>query len=88
MMVTINLVGNVLICDDKNAVSIINPQTMKVITSVPVPTEGTYLYSAYFHSLSKTIYLGFENKRLIGLDSERYTNKSSMLMDYACLKFT
>jgi hypothetical protein len=61
---------------------------MQKITSIPLPNEGTYLYSAYINKINKTIFMGFDNKKIIGVDSERYTNKSTMMLDVACLKFT
>jgi hypothetical protein len=77
MMVTMILLDNtVLVCDDKQSVSFINPVNMQKITSIPLPNEGTYLYSAYINKINKTIFMGFDNKKIIGVDSERYANKS------------
>jgi hypothetical protein len=79
MMVTISLLdNNMLACDDKKSVSLINLATMQMIASIQLPSEGCYLYSAYLNKINKTVYLGFDNKKIIGVDSERYTNKSSM----------
>lgn len=79
MMVTISLLdNNMLVCDDKKSVSFVNPATMQMIASIQLPNEGCYLYSAYLNKINKTVYLGFDNKKIIGVDSERYTNKSSM----------
>ena len=88
MMVTMKMVGNLIVCDDKNAVSLINPSNMLKVASIALPNQNCYLYSVYFHSLSKTIFLGFDDKKIIGIDSERYTLKSNMTMNEACLKFT
>jgi hypothetical protein len=49
MMVTIKLIGNVIVCDDKGSVSIIDPKTMQKIGLVTLPSENCYLYSAYSH---------------------------------------
>jgi hypothetical protein len=49
MMVTIKLIGNVIVCDDKGSVSIIDPKTMQKIGSVTLPSDNCYLYSAYSH---------------------------------------
>ena len=88
MMVTINLLDkNLLVCDDKQSVSFINPQTMQKIATIPLPNEGAYLYSAYLNKTNKTVFMGFDNKKIIGVDSERYTNKSTKSLEIACLKF-
>jgi hypothetical protein len=60
---------------------------MQKITSIPVPDEGTHLYSAYLNKINKVILLVFDNKRIIGIDSERFTNISTMFLDVACVKF-
>ena len=57
MMVTIKLIGNVIVCDDKSSVSVIDPKTMQKIGTVTLPNENCYLYSAYYHELTKRIYL-------------------------------
>jgi hypothetical protein len=49
MMVTIKLINDVIVCDDKGSVSIINPKTMQKIGIVTLPSENCYLYSAYKH---------------------------------------
>lgn len=88
MMVTINLLEkNLLVCDDKQSVSFINPLNMQKIATIPLPNEGAYLYSAYLNKTNKTVFMGFDNKKIIGVDSERYTNKSTMSLEIACLKF-
>ncbi len=88
MMVTINLLDkNLLVCDDKQSVSFINPLNMQKIATIPLPNEGAYLYSAYLNKTNKTVFMGFDNKKIIGVDSERYTNKSTMTLEIACLKF-
>jgi hypothetical protein len=43
MMVTIKLIGNVIVCDDRDSVGIIDPKTMSKIGSVPLPTENSNL---------------------------------------------
>ena len=89
MMVTMILLDStVLICDDKQSVSFINPVNMQKITSIPLPNEGSYLYSAYINKINKTIFMGFDNKKIIGISSENYLTKSAMVLDCACLKFT
>lgn len=76
MMVTLKSLGNMLVCDDRNSVSFINSDTMQQIISVPVPFENAYLYAAHMHDNSKTIILAFDNKKMIGLNSDTYTMKS------------
>jgi hypothetical protein len=43
MMFSIKVIGNILMCDDKDAVSIIDPIKMKMIAKIPVPKEKCYL---------------------------------------------
>ena len=88
MMVTVKLVGNVIVCDDKSAVSLIDPKTMQNIASIQLPSENCYLYSVYKHELSNTIYLAFDSKKMIGIDASRYTNKSMMSLEVSILSFT
>jgi len=86
-MVTINLLDkNLLVCDDKQSVSFINPVTMQKIVTIPLPNEGCYLYSAYLNKTNKTVFMAFDNKKIIGVDSEKYTNKTMMSLEIACLK--
>lgn len=87
-MVTVKLVGNVIVCDDKGSVGIINPSNMQKITSIPLPNENCYLYSVYKDEATKTLYLTFDNKQILGFDSERYTKKSNMTLEVACMKFS
>jgi hypothetical protein len=75
MMVTMKLVGNVIVCDDKSSVSIINPQTMEKIHSIPNPTEGSYLYSAFKSETTNTLYLTYDNKQMIGFNADNYSKK-------------
>lgn len=77
-----------IVCDDKGSVGIINPVNMQKIASVPLPNENCYLYSVYKDEASKTLFLAFDNKLMIGFDSERYTKKSSMTLEIACMKFS
>ena len=88
MMVTCKHLGNVIVCDDKASVSLVDPKTMSKIATIPPPTDNCYLYSVYKHELSNTIYLGFDDKKMIGIDSNRYNNKSLMPLDVAILQFT
>ena len=88
MMVTIKLIGNVIVCDDKSSVSVIDPKTMQKIGTVTLPNENCYLYSAYYHELTKRIYLAFDNKKMIGIDSNRYNNKSMTSLEVSILSFT
>ena len=88
MMVTIKLVGNVIVCDDRGSVSIVDPRSMQKIASVPLPTENCYLYSVYKHELSSSIYLAFDSKQVVVIDSNKYTNKGSLKLSNALLKFT
>lgn len=53
-----------------------------------MPNENTYLYAVYNHGLSKTIMLSFENKLIIGIDSQKYTTKCRLPIDSCCLTFT
>jgi hypothetical protein len=43
MIFTVKSIGDFLVCDDKDAVSIINPNNMKLKTNIPVPKENCYL---------------------------------------------
>jgi hypothetical protein len=88
MMVTIKLIGNVIVCDDKASVSIIDPKTMQKIGSVTLPSENSYLYSAYKHDSSNTIFLAFDNKKIISIDSNTHKMKSSLTLPGAALYFT
>ena len=42
-MFSVKVIGNILVCDDKDAVSIIDPINMKLIAKIPVPKENCYL---------------------------------------------
>jgi len=88
MMVTIKLIGNVIVCDDKGSVSIINPKTMQKIGLVTLPSENCYLYSAYKHDISNTIFLAFDNKKIMSIDSNTHRMKSSLTLPGAALYFT
>ena len=69
MIVTMKLLGNILICDDKGSVSIINPANMEKIHSITNPTDNSYLYAVFKHDASKTILMSYDNKMVIGYDS-------------------
>ena len=88
MMVTIKLIGNVIVCDDKGSVTIIDPKSMSKIGSVTLPTENCYLYSVYRHDLSNTIFLAFDNKKILSIDSNTHKTKSSLQLPNAALHFT
>jgi hypothetical protein len=62
MMVTMKLLGDIIVCDDKHSVSIVSPVTMQMIHSIPNPSENTYIYSAFNHEASKTILMSYDNK--------------------------
>lgn len=66
------LIGDVIVCEDKMGVTILNAATMQKITSVPLPNENTYLYAVYNHEPSNTMMLAFENKQITGIDSHKY----------------
>ena len=85
MMVTFKFLGNIIVCDDKGEVSVIDPVKMQKIASIPLPSDNCYLYSVYKHELSQTIFLGFDSKKIAGIDSVRYNNKSLMSLDVAVL---
>jgi hypothetical protein len=74
-MVTMKLVGNLIVCDDKFSVGIINPQTMEKIYSIPNPTESCYLYSAYKSESTNTLYLAYDNKHMVGFAADNYSKK-------------
>jgi hypothetical protein len=40
------------------------------------------------HELSNTIFFAYDNKKMIGIDSNRYNNKSMMNLDVNILSFT
>ena len=88
MMVTMKLLGNIIICDDKNSVSILNAETMQRIAQIPNPNENSYLYAVFKHDGSKTILMSYDNKMLIGYDSQTYNKKLSVSMNCTCQKFT
>ena len=88
MMVTMKLVGNVIVCDDKSSVGIINPNTMEKMHSIPNPTEGCYLYSAFKNEQTKTLYLAYDNKQMIGYDTDNYTKKQYTVYPNCVLQIT
>jgi DNA-binding beta-propeller fold protein YncE len=88
MMVTIKLIGNVIVCDDKSSVSVIDPKTMQKIGTVTLPNENCYLYSAYYHELTKRIYLAFDNKKILSIDSSSYKNIGTITLPGSTLYFT
>ena len=85
MMVTVKFVGSFIVCDDKGAVSLVDPKTMQKIKSIELPSDNCYLYSVYKNELSNTIYLAFDNKKMIGIDSTMLSNKSSMTLEVSIL---
>ena len=88
-MVTMKLVGNVIACDDASStVSLINPELMQKFASIKPPIKGSFLYSAYKHAQSKTILLAYDSKKMIGIDSENFSQKMSINLEKACMKFT
>ena len=48
-MVTMKLAEDVIICDDKQSVGIINSNTMEKMHSIQLPDEGAYLHSIFMH---------------------------------------
>lgn len=60
MIFSVNIIGEVLVCDDKDAVSIIDPNKMKLIAGLQVPKENSYLQSAYFVKDQNIIFLSFD----------------------------
>ncbi len=86
--VTMKLLDDVIVFDDNKFVTIINAPTMQKIAQVPMPNENTYLYAVYNHGPSKTIMLSFENKLILGIDSQKYTAKCRLPIDSCCLTFT
>jgi DNA-binding beta-propeller fold protein YncE len=88
MMVTIKLIGDVIVCDDKSSVSVIDPKTMQKIGTVTLPNENCYLYSAYYHGLSKRIYLAFDNKKILSIDSSSYKTIGTLTLPGSALYFT
>ena len=61
---------------------------MQKINKIDLPNENCYLYSSYKDEQTKTLYLAFDNKQIIGYDSQRYTKKSNMTLEIPCMKFT
>ena len=49
MMVTMKLARNVIVCDNKDSVGIINPKTMQKIHSIQLPKEDTYVIAIFMH---------------------------------------
>jgi hypothetical protein len=88
VMVSLSLCGKVIIADDKDSVSFINPENMEKVNSMKLPSDNCYLYTGYFNAASKTYFMSFDNKKIMGVDSERYSTKTNMTLEVACLKFT
>ena len=88
-MVTMKLLGNIIACDDKSqTVSIIDPAVLQKVATIQPPNEGSYLYSAYLDEQSSTIFLAYDSGKMSGIDSKKYTLKSNITLDKACMKFT
>ena len=88
MMVTFKLLGDKIVCEDKQKVSFIDPKTMQPIASISTPDEGCYLTAAYRDYATNTILLGFDNKKLIGVDCNQYNVKTVTTLKVQCMKFT
>lgn len=88
MLVTMKLVGGMLVCDDKEQVSVINPSTMQKQASIPLPTQNCYLYSGFYHESTSRILLAYDNKQLAAYDSNWYNKITSINLNAACMKFT
>ncbi len=43
------LARNVIVCDNKDSVGIINPQTMEKIHSIQFPKQPTFVYAVFMH---------------------------------------
>lgn len=87
-MLTVKFLGNVLVCDDKDSVSLLDPLTMQILPKIPLPADICYLYSAYKHVLANTIFLSFDNKQLLLIDSKNFKNKQLIKLDMCIYQFT
>jgi hypothetical protein len=74
-MKAIKYLGNSIMCDDRERVTIIDPNTMDIIGSVPKikPIEYCDLNSAYKLKNSNTLLMAFDIKKIISVECSRYT---------------